>query len=94
MLGANLPKMVYRISLFEKLALERTTMSKEVIEALKAQIKSTSDPSESRDAISLLEIYGYKAVPALRDIMQDCSSEEMKEYCREALKKLGWLPQE
>lgn len=69
-------------------------MSTEIIEALKAQIRSTPDSAESKDAIALLEIYGYKAVPALRDIMQECDSEEIKEYCREALRNLGWLPRE
>jgi len=65
-----------------------------MIETLKAQIRSTSDPQECRDAIQLLEIYGYKAVPVIRDIMNDCDSEELKQYCRDALIQLGWLPVE
>jgi hypothetical protein len=69
-------------------------MSAQLIESLKAQVKSTSDPEQAKETISLLEVYGYKAVPALRDLLQECSDDEIREYCKEALKKLGWLADE
>jgi len=61
-----------------------------MISALKEQIKTTSDPGQAKESIALLEIYGYKAIPALRDLMQECTAEEIKECCREAVRKLGW----
>jgi hypothetical protein len=67
-------------------------MSEQLIETLKAQIRATSDPEQAKEAIGLLEVYGYKAVPALRELMQESSIDEIKEYCKEAVKKLGWLP--
>jgi transcriptional regulator of met regulon len=69
-------------------------MSAQLIESLKAQVKSTSDPEQAKEMISLLEVYGYKAVPALRDLLQECSDDEIREYCKEVLKKLGWLAEE
>ena len=65
-------------------------MSDQLISTLKEQIKTTSDPEQAKESIALLEIYGYKAVPALRELMQECSAEEIKECCREAVRKLGW----
>jgi hypothetical protein len=58
-------------------------MSEQLIEALKAQIRTTSDPEQAKEAISLLEVYGHKAVPALRELMQECNIDEIKEYCKE-----------
>ena len=69
-------------------------MSEQLIETLKAQVKSISDPEQAKEMISLLEVYGYKAVPALRDLLQECSVDETREYCKEALKKLGWMAEE
>lgn len=66
-------------------------MSEQLIESLKAQVRSTSDPEQAKEMISLLEVYGYKAVPALRDLLQESDGEEIKRYCKEALKNLGWL---
>jgi len=65
-------------------------LSEQMISALKEQIKTTSDPGQAKESIALLEIYGYKAIPALRDLMQECTAEEIKECCREAVRKLGW----
>ena len=68
-------------------------MSEQLIEALKMQVRTTSDPAQAKEAIDLLQVYGYKALPALRDIMQDASNEEIRKYCREAIKKFGWFPE-
>lgn len=65
-------------------------MSESLISTLKEQIKTTSDPQQAKESIELLEIYGYKAIPALRELVQECNAEEIKEYCREAVRKLGW----
>ncbi len=69
-------------------------MSEQLIETLKAQVKSTSDPEQAKEMISLMEVYGYKAVPALRDLLQECGAEETKKYFIQALKNLGWLAEE
>lgn len=68
-------------------------MSEQLIEALKMQIRTTSDVQQAKETIDLLQVYGYKALPALRDIMQDSSIEEIRAYCLEALKKFGWFPE-
>ena len=68
-------------------------MSEQLIQTLKEQIKTTSDPQQAKETIDLLEVYGYKAVSALRELVQECNVEEIKEYCRDAVKKLGWLPE-
>jgi len=67
-------------------------MSEQLIETLKAQVRSTSDPEQAKEMISLLEVYGYKAVPALRELMFESGADETREFCKQALKKLGWLP--
>ena len=69
-------------------------MSEQLIEALKAQIRSTSDPDQAREAINILEVYGYKAIPALRDLMQESDVEEVRDYCKQVVKRLGWLPED
>jgi len=69
-------------------------MSEQLFIALKAQIMSSSDPEQAKEALAMLEIYGYKALPVLRDLMQECDKEEIRNYCKEAIKKLGWLPDE
>jgi hypothetical protein len=60
------------------------------IELLKLQATSSEDPQVAKDAISTLELYGYKAVPALRDVLETCTNEELKELTADVLKKLGW----
>jgi hypothetical protein len=65
-------------------------VSERLIDTLKLQISTTSDPQQAKEAIDILEVYGYKALPALRDIMFDCKIEEVREHCRQAIKKLGW----
>ena len=67
-------------------------MSEQLFTALKAQIMSSSDAEQARDALAMLEIYGHKALPVLRDLMQECNKEEIREYCKEAIRKMGWLP--
>ena len=69
-------------------------MSEQLIEALKAQIRSTSDPDQAKEAINILEVYGYKAIPALRDLMQESDVEEVRDYCKQVVKRLGWLPED
>lgn len=66
-------------------------MADQVIDTLKEQIRTTSDLQQAKESIDLLEVYGYKAVPALRELMKESSIEEIREYCKEAVKKLGWL---
>ena len=68
-------------------------MSEQLIEALKMQIRTTPDVQQAKEAIDLLQVYGYKSLPALRDIMQDSSIEEIRAYCLEAIKKFGWFPE-
>lgn len=60
------------------------------IELLKLQATTSVDPQTARDAINTLELYGYKAVPALRDVLQTCSNSELRELTAEVLRKLGW----
>ena len=69
-------------------------MSEQLIEALKAQIRSTSDPDQAKEAINILEVYGYKAIPALRELMQESDVGEVREYCKQVVKRLGWLPED
>jgi hypothetical protein len=68
-------------------------VSEQLIDALKMQVRTTTDVQQAKDAIDLLQVYGYKALPALRDIMQDTSIEEVRAYCLEAIKKFGWFPE-
>jgi hypothetical protein len=68
-------------------------VSEQLIETLKMQVKTTTDVQQAKDAIDLLQVYGYKALPALRDIMQDSSIEEVRAYCLQAIKKFGWFPE-
>lgn len=68
-------------------------MSEQLIEALKMQIRTSSDVQQAKEAIDLLQVYGYKSLPTLRDIMQESSIEEIRAYCLEALKKFGWFPE-
>lgn len=68
-------------------------MSERVIDILKLQVATTSDLDQAKETLELLQTYGYKAVPALRDILRDSQIEEIKESCREAMRKLGWFPE-
>ena len=69
-------------------------LSEQLIEMLKLQVKTASDPQQAKDAIAILEVYGYKALPALRDLLRESEMAEVREQCREIIKKLGWLPEE
>lgn len=60
------------------------------IELLKLQATTSEDPQTAKDAINTLELYGYKAVPALRDVLETCSSSELKDLTTDVLRKLGW----
>lgn len=60
------------------------------IELLKLQATTSEDPQTAKDAINTLELYGYKAVPALRDVLQTCSNSELKDLTVDVLRKLGW----
>jgi capsule polysaccharide export protein KpsE/RkpR len=69
-------------------------MSEHMIESLKALIRASSDAEQAKETIALLEIYGYKAIPALRELMIESDISEIRQYCKDAVKKLGWLPDE
>lgn len=60
------------------------------IDLLKLQATTSVDTQTAREAINTLELYGYKAVPALRDILQTCSNSELKDLTVDVLRKLGW----
>jgi hypothetical protein len=62
------------------------------MDLLKLQALTSTNLADAMYAITNLEIYGYKAIPTLRDILQDATNEEVKECCRVILRKDGWLP--
>jgi hypothetical protein len=64
------------------------------MDLLKPQAATSTNVAEAMYAVMNLEIYGYKAVPTLRDILHDSTNEEVKECCRVILRKAGWFPQE
>lgn len=61
------------------------------MDLLKLQATTAASIAEAMYAITNLEIYGYKAVPTLREILHDSANEEVKECCRVILRKAGWL---
>ena len=63
------------------------------MDLLRFQAITATTVAEAMYAITNLEIYGYKAIPTLRDILQGASNEEVKECCRVILRKAGWLPE-
>ena len=60
------------------------------IDLLKLQATTSSDPAAAKDAINTLEHYGYKAVPALKDVLETCTDVELKELATDVLRRLGW----
>ena len=62
------------------------------MDLLKLQATTATSVAEAMYAITNLEIYGYKAIPTLRDILHDSNNEEVKECCRVIMRNAGWLP--
>jgi hypothetical protein len=56
------------------------------MEAIKAQVRTTSDLDLAREAIDQLLVYHQRAVPALCDIIHDCSIKEIRDYIVEQSK--------
>lgn len=63
----------------------------EYVSMLKARVESANSIQEARESLDQMELYGYRAIPALRDIFQTSQNKEVKEYCREIIKRLGWI---
>lgn len=61
------------------------------IDLLKLQALTADDLQAAKEAISTLELYGYRAVPALRDLLESCTSLELKGHARDVLARLGWI---
>jgi hypothetical protein len=60
------------------------------IEILKLQATTFEDRQAAKDAIRTMELYGYKAVPALRDVLETITDDELKNLTIDVLKNLGW----
>jgi NH3-dependent NAD+ synthetase len=62
------------------------------MEILKLQATTAATVEEAQSAIESMEIYGYKAVPVIRDIMETATNARVKKLCTVALRNAGWLP--
>lgn len=62
------------------------------MDILKLQATTATTIEDAKSAIESLEIYGYKAVPVIRDIMESCTDRNVKKLCTVALQNAGWLP--
>lgn len=66
-------------------------MSERIIDSLKIQVMYAATQEQAREAIEILAAFGYRAKPALSDLMRECDDEKVKQYCKEALHRLGWI---
>ena len=66
-------------------------MSERIIDSLKIQVVYATTQEQAKEAIEILAAFGYRAKPALSDLMRECENEKVRQYCKEALHQLGWV---
>jgi hypothetical protein len=66
-------------------------VSERIIDSLKIQVVYATTQEQAKEAIGILAAFGYRAKPALSDLMRECENEKVRQYCKEALHQLGWV---
>lgn len=66
-------------------------VSERIIDSMKIQVMYATTREQAKEAIEILVAFGYRAKPALSDLMRECEDDKVKQYCKEALLQLGWV---
>jgi hypothetical protein len=67
-----------------------SSVQDENVEYLKTEALNAKDSEHLKTCLDALELYGYKGVPVIKDILEITSDEEIKNHCKEILARLGW----
>lgn len=62
----------------------------ENVESLRLEAVNAKDADHLKTCLDALELYGYKGVPIIKDILEKTADEDIKNHCRDILSRLGW----